>query len=86
MLLELFPFVIFKNAMAFVYAYFFSDFSRFYMSLSLLIVTLRGVSTCNKHCLLPFFHCTCFLTKLNSVCPVSAVDSPSSLAFGSLLV
>ena len=42
MLLELFPFVILKNAMAFVYAYFFSNFLRFDMSLLLLIVTLRG--------------------------------------------
>ena len=53
MLLELFPFVILKNAMAFVYAYFFSDFLRFDMSLLLLTVTLRGVS--NKHCLLSLF-------------------------------
>ena len=52
MLLELFPFVILNNAMAFVYAYFFSDFLRFEMSLLLLTVTLRGVS--NKHCLLYF--------------------------------
>ena len=53
MLLMLFPFVILKNAMAFVYAYFFSDFLRFDMSLLLLTVTLRGVS--NKHCLLSLF-------------------------------
>ena len=53
MLLELFPFVILNNAMAFVYAYFFSDFLRFDMSLLLLTVTLRGVS--NKHCLLSLF-------------------------------
>ena len=39
--------------MAFVYAYFFSDFLCFDMSL-LLTVTQRGVS--NKHCLLSFFH------------------------------
>ena len=39
--------------MAFVYAYFFSDFLCFDMSLLLLTVTLRGVS--NKHCLLAFF-------------------------------
>ena len=39
--------------MAFVYAYFFSDFLCFDMSLLLLTVTLRGVS--NKHCLLSFF-------------------------------
>ena len=55
MLLELFPFVILNNAMAFVYAYFFSDFLRFDMSLLLLTVTMRGVS--NKqfaYCL--FFH------------------------------
>ena len=53
MLLKLFPFVILNNAMAFVYAYFFSDFLCFDMSLLLLTVTLRGVS--NKHCLLSFF-------------------------------
>ena len=53
MLLELFPFVILNNAMAFVYAYFFSDFLRFDMSLLLLTVTMRGVS--NKHCLLSLF-------------------------------
>ena len=53
MLLELFPFVILNNAMAFVYAYFFSDFLCFDMSLLLLTVTLRSVS--NKHCLLSFF-------------------------------
>ena len=55
MLLELFPFVILNNAMAFVYAYFFSDFFSFEMSLLLLTVTLRGVS--NKHCLLYFSLC-----------------------------
>ena len=38
--------------MAFVYAYFFSDFLSFEMSLLLLTVSLRGVS--NKHCLLYF--------------------------------
>ena len=57
MLLELFPFVIpfviLNNAMAFVYAYFFSDFLRFDTSLLLLTVTMRGVS--NKHCLLSLF-------------------------------
>ena len=51
MLLELFPFVILNNG--FVYAYFFSEFLCFYMSLLILTVTLRGVS--NKHCLLSFF-------------------------------
>ena len=40
--------------MAFVYAYFFSDFLRFDMSLLLLTVTLWGVS--NKHFLLSLFH------------------------------
>ena len=54
MLLELFPFVILNNAMAFVYAYFFPDFLRFDMSLLLLTVTLRGV-TSNKHCFLSLF-------------------------------
>ena len=53
MLLELFPFVILNNAMAFVYANFFSDFLCFDMSLLLLTVTMRGVS--NKHCLLSLF-------------------------------
>ena len=50
MLLELYPFVILNNAMAFVYAYFFSAFLRFDMSLLYLTVTMRGVS--NKQCLL----------------------------------
>ena len=45
MLFELFPFVILNNALAFVYAYFFSDFR-----LLLLAVNPRGIS--NKHCLL----------------------------------
>ena len=53
MLIELFPFVILNNAFAFVYAYFFSGFLHFDMSLLLLTVTLRGVS--NKHCLLSLF-------------------------------
>ena len=43
MLLELFPFVILNNAMAFVYEHFFSDFLGFDMSLLLLTVTMRGV-------------------------------------------
>ena len=55
MLLELFPFGILNNAMAFVYAYFFSDFLCFDMSLLLLTVTLRGGGGSNKHCLLSFF-------------------------------
>ena len=56
MLLELFHFVIFNNAMAFVNTcmhIFFSDFLHFDKSLLLLTVTLRGVS--NKHCLLSLF-------------------------------
>ena len=56
MLLELFPFVILNNAMAFVYAYLYSALigqSTGFLFL-LLTVTLRGVS--NKHCLLPLFH------------------------------
>ena len=66
MLLELFPFVILNNAMAFVYAYFFSDFLCFDMSLLLLIVTLQGVS--NKHCLLSFFFIfNHFFRNLNSL-------------------
>ena len=54
MLLELFPFVILNNAMAFVYAYFFSDFLRFDMSLLLLTVTMRGYLISIDYCL--FFH------------------------------
>ena len=62
MLLELFSYVNFINAMAFVYAYILSAFKCFSLTfciiliqvLLLLTVTLRGVS--NKHCLLPFFH------------------------------
>ena len=46
MLLELFPFVILNNAMAFIYAYFFSDFLRFDMCLLLLTVTVRGGDVC----------------------------------------
>ena len=42
--------------MVFVYAYFFSDFFAFDMSLLLLTVTLRGVGgVSNKHCLLSLF-------------------------------
>ena len=54
MLLELFPFVILNNAMAFVYAYFFYDFLRFDMSLLLLTVTMRGYLISIAYCL--FFH------------------------------
>ena len=62
MLLELFSYVNFINAMAFVYAYIYSAFNCFSLTfciiliqvLLLLTVTLRGVS--NKHCLLPLFH------------------------------
>ena len=61
MLKELFPFVILNNAMAFVYAYFFSGFLHFDMSLLLLTVTLRWVS--NKHCLLSLFS---FYTHLST--------------------
>ena len=66
MLLELFSFVNFNNAMALVYAYIQSLdgpvnwFSLTYCILIqvflLLTVNLRGVS--NKHCLLPLFHCS----------------------------
>ena len=52
MLLELFPFVILNNAMAFVYAYFFSDFLSFEMSFFIIHCYPAGVS--NKHCLLYF--------------------------------
>ena len=74
MLLELFPFVILTNTMAFVYAYiqcldgpvnwFSLDFLRFDTSLLLLTVTLRGVS--NKHCLLPLFHFGLLFLKTSS--------------------
>ena len=47
--------------MAFVYAYFFSDFLRFDISLLLLTVTMRGVS--NKHCLLSLFSLSCGKTE-----------------------
>ena len=57
MLLELFPFVILNIAMAFVYAYFFSDFLRFGMSLLLLTVTMRGYLISIAYCL--FFHLIC---------------------------
>ena len=51
MLLELYPFVILDNVMAFIYAYLFSDFLRFDMSLLLLTVTLRGRGGgSNTHC------------------------------------
>ena len=57
MLLELFPFVILTNVMAFIYAYFFSDFLRFDMSLLLLIVTLQGYLISIAYCLFFHFHC-----------------------------
>ena len=44
MLLEVFPFVILNNAMAFVYAYFFSDFLR-------IDIDCYPVGVSNKHCL-----------------------------------
>ena len=69
MLLELFPFVILNNAMAFAYAYFFSDFLRFNMSLLLLTLTMRGVS--NKHCSLSLF-------SLVKRCPLGC---PNQLVF-----
>ena len=50
MLLKLFLFVILKNAMAFVYAYCFSDFLCFDMSLLLLPVTLRGYLISIAYC------------------------------------
>ena len=54
MLLELFPFVILNDAMAFVYPY------KQCLEL-LLTVTLRGGGggggVSNKHCLLPLFRC-----------------------------
>ena len=57
MLLELFPFVILDNAMAFVYAYIQcldGPVKWFSLTFCVLIQVLRGIS--NKHCLLPLFH------------------------------
>ena len=51
MLLELIPFVILNNAMAFVYAYFFFDFLCFEMSLLLLTVTLWGYLISIAYCI-----------------------------------
>ena len=52
MLLELFPFVILNNAMAFVYMYIFSlTFLRFDTSLLLLTITLRGYLISIAYCL-----------------------------------
>ena len=73
MLLELFPFVILNNAMAFVNAYiqclhgpvnWFSLTFCVLIRLLLLTVTLRGVS--NKHCLMPLFHWYCTSVFWNS--------------------
>ena len=63
MLLELFPFVILNNVMAFLYAYFFSNFLHFDMDMSILLltVTLRGVS--NKHSLLSLFSFLAHLSR-----------------------
>ena len=52
-----------------IYAYFFSDFLHFDMSLLLLTVTLSGVS--NKHCLLSLFS---FMNKKDS-CSLPSTDS-----------
>ena len=54
MLFELFPFVVLLvyNAMFFVYAYFFSDFLRFYLSFIIDCYTAR---VSNKHFLLSLF-------------------------------
>ena len=50
MLLELFPFVTLNNAMAFIYAYFFSVFLRFDMSLLLLTVSCGGYLISIAYC------------------------------------
>ena len=50
MLLELFPFVILDISLAFIYAYVFSDFLCFDMSLLLLTVTLRGYLISIAYC------------------------------------
>ena len=60
MLLELFPFVTLNNAMAFVYAYFFSDFLCFEMSLLLLTVTLRGYLISIAYCI---FHSSSLVSR-----------------------
>ena len=83
MLLELFPFVILNNVMAFIYAYFFSDFLRFDMSLLLLTVTLRGVS--NKHCLLSLFSLSLFHISLAAAVHLSATTN-FLVSYGSLTV
>ena len=75
MLLELFSYVNFINAIAFVYAYIYIQcldgivncFSLAFciiliQVLLLLTVTLRGVS--NKHCLLHLFHLFCDFESL----------------------
>ena len=54
MFLELFPFVILNNAIAYLYAYFFSDFLRFNTSLLLVTVTQQGYLISIAYCL--FFH------------------------------
>ena len=53
MLLELFPFVTLNNAMAYIYAYFFSVFFLHFDRSLLLLTVSCGVS--NKHCLLSLF-------------------------------
>ena len=65
MLLVLFPFVILYNTMAFVYAYFFSDFLCFDMSLLFLTVTLRGYLISIAYCL--FFSFSMSNTILNKL-------------------
>ena len=61
MILELFSYVNFINAMAFVYAYikclqlFFSDFLH-YFDTSIVIIDCYPAGVSNKHCLLPLSH------------------------------
>ena len=55
-LLELFPFIILTNAMAFYMHILFPDFLRFDTNLLLLTVTLRGYLISIAYCI--FFHFT----------------------------
>ena len=72
MLLELFPFVVLYNTMAFVYAYLFSDSLRLEMSLLLLTVTMRGY-------LISILYC-CFFSLILQVSTSSTESRKVKLA------
>ena len=55
MLLELFPFVVLNNAMAFVYTYFFPDFFILIRVFYYLLLPCGGGGVSNKHSLLSPF-------------------------------